>query len=131
MVTRRMGYELELEAVECPVEPKPPRETEEDDDVDVVVRLVVERAEVKAAEVALPGTLAMPLPLSVRLTLLPLEVEYERHPLDDDDDEELELLACRGIRQPGCIAGVIPGGHGAAPMAFGGSSGWACRWLER
>ena len=74
-----MGYELELEAVECPVEPKPPRDTVEEDDVEVVVwldgELVVERAEVNAAEVALPGTLATPLPLSVRLTVLPLEVE--------------------------------------------------------
>lgn len=115
-----MGHEPEWEAVAAPVEPNPPRAT-------------VPADELEDDEVAEDGTLAVPLPASVRLTVWPPVVEYERHDVEvlDEELDELVELACRGIRQPGCMAGVIPGGHGAAPRRFGGSKGCPARWFER
>lgn len=136
----------ELEDAERPVEPKPPRDTELDDEnVLDEERLpevaIADRAGAAPSDVRGAGALAasegtrtgeLAGALSLRLTVCPEDVDHERQLLDEPELEELvDPVFWRGIKQPGICAGVTPGGHGAAPTCRGGSNACGVRWFER
>ncbi len=129
--------DYELEETEWPLEPKPPRETEDDDERDVLME-AAERVGAAPSAVRAAGADAAPVgtrtgeladALSLRLTVCPEDVDQDRQP--PDEPELLELDDWRGIRHPGICAGVTPGGQGAAPTCRGGSRACGVRWLER